>query len=85
MSQWTEWSRCACAENSAKPSTRARSRTVVTEPLPSAEQCAELEETEECPCYTYSKEYLDWTRCDVQSEAECGTGGYCFLFLFCNL
>ena len=74
MSTWSEWSQCACASNSTESSTRLRTRIVLTEPLPSAEQCKELEDTEECPCYTYKKQFLNWTSCEIQDELLCGTG-----------
>ena len=74
MSQWSEWSLCACKENSTVSATRVRSRYIMTEPLPSAEQCKELEETEECPCYTYHKELLNWTNCEMENDGLCGSG-----------
>ena len=74
MSQWSEWSPCACIENSTASATRIRTRDIVTEPLPSAEQCKELEETEECPCYTYHKELMNWTNCEMENDDLCGVG-----------
>ena len=74
MSTWSEWSQCACEESSAEPASRTRTRTIVEEALPSAEQCKDLEETEECPCYTYHKQVSNWTSCHVKNNELCGFG-----------
>ena len=74
MNQWSEWSQCGCTEDSTVSPTRVRTRNIVTEPLPSAVQCEELEETEECPCYTYHRELLNWTNCEMVNEDICGAG-----------
>lgn len=79
MSDWSEWTPCACEIQGVHFQTRVRA--ILEEPLPGHKPCSEVRETRECICRQYEIAVGNWTSCEmVITNVTCGIGQ---LHVFC--
>jgi hypothetical protein len=73
MSEWSNWTPCACEIQGIHFQTRARAD--LEEPLEGGKPCAERRETRECLCHQYEVAVGNWTTCEMTiPNVTCGLG-----------